>query len=87
MLHQLAASGGHHTTLGHWGFAVVGALWIVLGGLQAAKPDVGWRMRRWQYRNPAAVQPSDRAVKVTRVAGSVAVVAGIALVVAAVVTA
>lgn len=78
----------HHGTsgTGHWGFAIVGALWIVFGGVQAVRPDLSWRMRRWQYRNPEAVQPSARGLQVARIIGAVAVVAGIALVIGAVVT-
>lgn len=65
---------------------MIGALWIVIGGVQVARPDLSWRMRRWQYRNPDAVQPSVRALQVTRVVSAVAVVVGVVLVAVAVLT-
>ena len=86
MTTYLATGGGHGNSFGHWGFAVVGALWIVVGSIQVARPDLSWKMRRWQYRNPSAVQPSARALQVTRGFSATAVVVGIVLIVVAIAT-
>lgn len=58
---------------------VIAAVLIAAGLLNIVKPDVGWRMSKWQFRNQEAMQPSPAALTYARVLGVVAVIAGLAL--------
>lgn len=62
---------------------VVAVIFLVVGLLNLVKPDVGWRMSRWQYRNSQALQPSAAGLVMARVRGAVAVVIGVVLIVVA----
>ncbi len=77
MLAAVATSnGGSHSAVG---FLIVGIAFVVIGGLQVFKPDLSYRLSRWQYKNKDALQPSNAALIAARVAGAVAVVVGIVL--------
>ena len=81
---ELAVPAGHssgHTTSTGW--LIFGIALVVIGGLQAGKPDLGWRMSRWQFRNPEANAPSEAALTFTRVVGALAAVAGVVVVILA----
>ena len=68
-----AACGRHGvwSTVDGDGVAVTGAMVFLAGfGLvTAAFPRLWWQLSRWQYRNPDAVEPSNAAFAVGRVAG------------------
>lgn len=74
------SNGGSHSATG---LLVVGIAFIVIGGLQLLKPDLSYRLSRWQYKNKNALQPSNAALLVARVAGGIAVIVGIVLIVVA----
>lgn len=74
------SGGGSHSAVGMF---AVGIFFILVGGVQVLKPDLTYRMNRWQYKNKEAFQPSNAGLIVARVAGAVAVVIGIVLVVVA----
>ncbi len=78
------ARGGAPTSSGtqsHIVDFIAAALFLAAGLLNLVKPDVGWRMSRWQYRNQQALQPSAAGLVVARVSGAVAVVVGVVLIV------
>jgi hypothetical protein len=49
---------------------------MVIGGINLLNPQLAWRMRRWKYRNPDAMAPSDAALGLSRVSGGVFVIIG-----------
>ncbi|MGI8761902.1 MAG: DUF6199 family natural product biosynthesis protein [Jatrophihabitantaceae bacterium] len=82
-VHQLSApatasSGGSHSPIAR---LVIGVLFVVVGVAQAAKPDLAWRMSRWQFKNRDALQPSNAGLVVARVAGTIVTVVGVVLIV------
>jgi hypothetical protein len=56
---------------------------LVIGALNAVKPDFTYRMNRWQYKNKDAFEPSSAALVVTRVGGVIALVAGVVVIIVA----
>lgn len=78
-----ANSGGGKGGSSPLGFVVIGIVFILFGSLNLFKPDLAYRMRRWQYKNKEAWEPSNSALAVTRFFGGVAVIAGIVFLVIA----
>ena len=82
MLHVLAVStAGHSGGGGKAGFIIFGIIFALIGLLNAVKPDLSYRMNRWQYKNKQAWEPSNGALVLARIGGCIAVVVGIVLVV------
>ena len=75
------AAGSTHGNGKYVGFLVVGILWIVIGGVQVAYPQLGWRMNSWQFKNRNALEPSAAGLTFRRAIAGVIVVAGVALVI------
>ena len=75
-------SGGgiSHGSLVAWAI-VLGGFIILVGLAMVAKPDLGWKMRRWQYRNPEAWEPSDAGLAMARLGGVITIISGIVLMV------
>ncbi len=87
MSHVLVAvatspSGGHGSS-SPIGFIIVGIGFILIGGMNAISPGLGFRLNRWQYKNKEAWQPSNAALVVARITGCIAVVIGIVLLILA----
>jgi len=83
LLHLLAAA-ATSTGKGKAGplpFVLFGIAFILIGGLNLAKPDLSYRMNRWQYKNKEAWEPSNAALVLVRIGGALAVVIGIVLVI------
>lgn len=74
------SSGGSHSAIG---FLVVGIAFVLIGGLQVIKPDLNYRLTRWQYKNKQALEPSRAALIAARATGALIVVVGIVLLVLA----
>ncbi|MDX6244693.1 MAG: hypothetical protein QOE76_2416 [Frankiales bacterium] len=64
---------GHGST---WILVLWGVIAMVIGGVHLLDPQLAWRMRRWQYRNPDAMAPSDAALGLSRVVGGIFVIVG-----------
>ena len=82
MILAMLAVVGPHGNSGHnsnTGLIIFGVALIVIGGLHALKPDLTWRMSRWQYRDKNAMQPSNAALIGLRITGTLAAVAGVVL--------
>ncbi len=62
-------------------FAVIAVVVIAGGILQAVRPDVGWKMSRWQFKNKDALEPSNAGLTAARVVGAVVAVVGIVILV------
>ncbi len=77
------ATGGHGTPRPHVVSFIGAAIFILFGLLNVVKPDVSWRLSKWQYRNPDALQPSARGLVMARITGAVAVIIGVVFVVVA----
>ena len=75
------ATSGHNGGGGKAGFIIVGIFFVLVGLLNVVKPDLSYRMNRWQYKNKQAWEPSNAALVAARVGGCVAVVIGIVVVV------
>ncbi len=61
-----SSQGAHGTAIGS---LLVGIAMILVGGAQVAKPNLSYRMSRWQYKNKAALEPSHAALVAARGAG------------------
>lgn len=62
-------------------FVVIAVVIILIGLLQVAKPDLSWRMARWQYKNKSALQPSSAGLMAARIGGAVAAAVGVVILV------
>jgi uncharacterized membrane protein YidH (DUF202 family) len=80
LLSVSSSSNGHD---GPVGLLIFGIVLVAIGLFHSIKPDLGWRMSRWQYRNRRALEPSAAALVVTRVIGVIAVVVGVVLIIVA----
>jgi hypothetical protein len=67
-----------------WFLFVWAAFALVLGSVNLTRPELTWRMRRWQFKNPEAVAPSNVALTFARVIGGVFVVFGVVVLVIAI---
>lgn len=66
-----------------WILWIVAPLFVVIGALLAVKPELQWKLNRWQYKNPDALAPSAKGLLATRVTGvAMVVIAVVVLVVA-----
>lgn len=87
MLHVVTALASTHSSgkgsKSPVGFIIVGILFILIGGMNLLKPDLSYRMNRWQYKNKQAWEPSSSALVVARIGGAIAVIVGIVLLVVA----
>lgn len=63
---------------------LVAIFFVIVGGASAANPRLLWRATRWQYKNPDANEPSNKAYIVQRVAGALFAVLGLVLIVVAI---
>ena len=61
-------------------FAIAAIIFAGAGLLNVLKPDVGWRLSKWQYRNQEALRPSRSGLVAARVSGGIAVVVAIVLI-------
>ncbi|WP_353651232.1 DUF6199 family natural product biosynthesis protein [Nakamurella sp. A5-74] len=78
------SSGGGDGNGSPWLVFIVAPLFIILGIALAIKPELQWKMNRWAYKNPKAMEPSAKGLVVTRVSGAgMVIVATIAIIVAA----
>jgi hypothetical protein len=73
----------HSTHNATWFLFLWAAIAIVIGGTNLTRPQLAWRMRRWQYKNPEAVAPSNAALTLARVVGGIFVIIGIVVLVIA----
>lgn len=67
-----------------WLFFIVGPLAIIAGIAFMVKPKLQWKMNRWQYKNPAAMEPSAKGLVMIRVSGAFFAIIGAVLVFVAV---
>ncbi|UIJ34319.1 DUF6199 family natural product biosynthesis protein [Allobranchiibius sp. GilTou73] len=79
MLSLISASTTHH----HPGAQLLGAgiALFLIGGINSLKPDWGYRMRRWQFKNKQAFEPSAAGLRVTRIIGTVMSLIGLVLII------
>ncbi|TDP98090.1 DUF6199 family natural product biosynthesis protein [Labedaea rhizosphaerae] len=56
---------------------IIGAAALVGGVANMIRPDLAYKLSKWQFRNPEAVAPSDKALLLTRIGGCFAAVVGI----------
>ncbi|MGN6607159.1 MAG: DUF6199 family natural product biosynthesis protein [Jatrophihabitans sp.] len=73
------SSGGHGTT---WAW-VAGPVFIVVGLLFVARPQLQWQWNRWQYKHPDAMEPSAAGLRLVRGIAVVFVIVGVVLLVVA----
>lgn len=88
MLHVLLAAGTAPATGrssggsgGKIAFIIFGIVFVLISLLNVLKPDLSFRMNRWQYKNKEAWEPSNGALIAARVSGCIGVVVGIVLIV------
>lgn len=74
-------SSSHHTS--PTGSIIFGIALVLIGTLHAVKPDLTWRMSRWQYRNRGALEPSGAGLVAIRIGGAIALVVGIVVLIIA----
>ena len=77
--HATSGAGDSHSV--PWGLFVVGGVAVILGIVTIAKPKLQWKMNRWAYKNPAALEPSAKGEVAIRVGGAFTVIVGIVLLV------
>lgn len=75
-------TGGHGSSSPAF-FFIFGPILIVVGLLNIAKPSWQYRTMRWQFKNPDALAPSDKALVMARIVGGIFVVIGIVMLFAA----
>ena len=89
MLSELVASvpsnsGGGSGNGSPWPIFIIAPLFIIFGIALAVKPELQWKMNRWAYKNPKAMEPSAKGLVATRISGIVMVLfATIIIIVAA----
>lgn len=68
-----------------WLIFIVAPLFIIFGITLALKPELQWKMNRWAYKNPSAMEPSAKGLVATRITGvAMVIVATIVIIVAAI---
>lgn len=85
MLHHqvplLSMAGPAHGSAGSWFFVVI-ALFITGAAITLAiNPKLQWKMNRWQFKNPQALEPSNAALVMTRIVACVISVVAVVFVV------
>lgn len=84
MFRQFLAVPASTSGSGHskpWALILVGVFFVLVGLSQTVYPRLGYRMNRWQYKNPGALEPSAAGLILIRVVGAVFAVIGIVLIV------
>jgi hypothetical protein len=75
----VASASGHHGP--RWLGILIPALVGAFALATVINPKLTWKMNRWQYKNPSAMEPSSAALMVTRVVGCITIVVAIVIVV------
>lgn len=70
-----------HSGHAPWFFYLVVGLIILIALAQIARPDLAWRMNRWQYKNKQALEPSAAGLLAARLTGVAVVIVGIVMIV------
>jgi uncharacterized membrane protein YidH (DUF202 family) len=81
MLSYIAAGSNSNGHTNHWVLALIGVFFVLIGGMNALKPQTAWRANRWQYKNKDALEPSAAGLMMSRVVGAVFVVIGIVMII------
>ena len=75
-----SSSGGHHGP--GWLFVLISVLILAFAITLVINPKLQWKMNRWQFKNPAATEPSSAGLVGIRISSAVvAVVAVVFLVI------
>ena len=78
----VSPSTGHgHRTNSPWPLLLIGAIFLVVGLVNALNPRLQYRARSWQFKNKEAQEPSDLALVVARVFGAFFAVVGVVVIV------
>lgn len=65
----------------NWGVAAFGVLFVAISAMNAINPKLRWQMSRWARKNPAASEPSEYGLRMTRIVNSVLVVIGVGIII------
>lgn len=60
---------------------IFGIIFVIIGGAQAVRRRLSWRMSKWQYKNSDALRPSSARLIAVRVGGVIAAVIGLVLII------
>ncbi|SHH30037.1 hypothetical protein SAMN05443575_3656 [Jatrophihabitans endophyticus] len=76
-----ANTGSHHGTKSPVALIVVGIVFVLIGGFQATRPALMFKANAWQFKNKEAWEPSRAGLIGARIAGAIAVVVGVVVLV------
>ncbi|MDQ2839162.1 MAG: hypothetical protein M3Y77_11870 [Actinomycetota bacterium] len=76
----IASTNGAGKTHGPvWLFYVFAVIFLIFGIALIINPKLQWKMSRWQFKNPAASEPSAKGLVMIRVGASVFVVIAVVI--------
>lgn len=79
---MLAASADQSAGGGsRWPGVAFGVVFIAINLVNAVNPKLRWQMSKWALKNPAASEPSEAGLRMTRIVSSVLALVGVGIVI------